>query len=245
MKHRNHSPHLTALALATAVAIIAGCASDNHQPAICAALDDPEDYTETHDPMEPFNRSVYDFNVAADKAILEPVARSYQKNVPILVRNRVTDFTNFLKEPRNLASTLMRGKLQESAQVTLRIATNAVLGIAGTVDIAGHAGIEYRNHTFGDAFAHWGIGDGPYVVVPFFGPTNARDGTGNLVRHVYVNTTKRISSSDLQLGTQTAGIVNNRARLLPLTDVVEQQPDPYIFVRESYRQNRLNQICNP
>jgi len=176
---------------------------------------------------------------------LEPVARSYQENVPVLASVRITDFTNFLKEQRNRASTLMQGRLQGSAQVTLRVATNAVLGIAGIIDVAGHAGIEYRNHTFGDAFARWGIGDGPYVMVPFFGPTNARDGTGNLVRHAYVNTTKRISSSDLQLGIQIAGIVNNRARLLPLTDVVEQQPDPYIFVRESYRQNRLNQICNP
>ncbi len=230
------------IGLIAAALALTGCGGD-YQPRVCASLD-PEDYTETYDPFESMNRSFYTFNEAVDNAVLEPTARAYQKHVPPLLRDRVTDFTNFLKEPRNLISAVMQGKAKEASNITIRIATNAVVGIAGTVDVAGYAGIEYKNHSFGDALARYGVGDGAYFVMPFFGPSNTRDGIGDVVEFTQVNVTKEISSSDLQTGVQVVRVVNNRERLLSLTDVVDKQPDPYIFVRETYRQNRLHQICN-
>ena len=234
--------HLPQIALIAATLALAGCGGD-YQPRVCASLD-PEDYTETYDPFESMNRSIYAFNESLDNAVLEPTARAYRNRVPELARNRVADFTNFLKEPRNLLSAAMQGKIDDASKVTLRIATNAVIGLAGTVDVAGSAGIEYKNHSFGDAMAHYGAGDGTYFVMPFFGPSNTRDGIGDLIAYTQVNVAKEISSPDLQTGVQVTRVVDNRARLLPLTDVVDKQPDPYIFVRESYRQNRLHHICN-
>ncbi len=238
-----HARHLLAIALSAAIPLLAGCASD-YQPKVCASLD-PEDYVETHDPLESMNRSVFAFNESLDNAVFEPVARGYHEHVPALARDRVTDFARFLTEPRNFVSAVMQGDVEESVNVTFRFATNAVFGLVGTIDVAGHAGVPYRPHTFGDAFAHWGAGDGAYFVVPVFGPSNTRDGFGDIVNYTQINTTSKISSSDLQTGVQLTRAVDSRARLLAFTDVVDQQPDPYIFVRESYRQNRLNQICNP
>ena len=234
--------HLHHIVLSVAVILLAGCGS-NYQPSMCSSLD-PEEYVETHDPFESANRSFFAFNEALDNAVLEPTARTYQKHVPVVLRNRVTDFTNFLKEPRNFVSAIMQGRPKEASEVTLRFATNAVLGIAGTIDVAGYSGVEYENHSFGDMMARWGVGDGAYFVMPFFGPSNTRDGVGDIISYSQLNVTKEISSSDLQTGVQLARVVNNRERLLALTDVVDQQPDPYIFVRESYRQNRLHHICN-
>ncbi len=221
---------------------VAGCVAD-YQPRICSSLD-PENYTETFDPFEPLNRKFFAFNESVDKTIAEPVARAYKK-LPEGIRDRVRDFTNNLKEPRNFISSALQGKPEESAKVAVRFGMNSTIGFVGLVDVASHTGLEYRNHDFGQMLAQWGVGDGSYVVIPFLGPSNTRDSIGNLIDYTQLNTTKHITGTDLRTGVQVTGAVDTRANLLPFTDIVDQQPDPYIFVRESYRQRRLDQICNP
>ena len=213
-------------------------------PKQCEQLD-PELYVEAHDPMEKMNRRIYRFNQKFDDAIAEPVAEAYRDHMPRFFQSRIGDFTKFVKEPRNLISALLQGRFSDAGQVTVRLLTNLTVGLFGTIDVASKSGVEYENHDFGHVLARWGVGDGAYFVVPFLGPTNSRDGFGGLVHNRWTYYIERIEDSELQTTMQVAGAVDGRAALLPFTDLVEQQPDPYIFVRESYKQNRLQQICNP
>lgn len=229
------------IAVIVSIGLLAGCAA-NYSPKICEQLD-PEFYEETRDPMESLNRSFFKFNVAVDNAVTKPVARGYRKHVPKVVQTGISNFGNFANEPRNLVSTLMQGKADESARVLLRVALNGTLGVFGLVDIAGAVGLPYKDHDIGMAFAYWGIGDGMYTVFPFLGPSNTRDTAGFLFHGKFTYAIKHIEDSDLRTTVQLTNIINARAELLPVTDIIEKQPDPYLFTRESYRQNRIQRIC--
>ena len=220
---------------------LTGCAT-SYSPKICEQLD-PEFYTDTRDSLEPMNRSFFKFNMALDDAVLEPVAKAYRSGVPKFVQRGISNFSNFSNEPRNFTSTLMQGKLGESARVVLRLAINSTFGLAGTVDAASKLGLPYKDHDYGHAFAYWGFGDGEYTVFPFLGSTNTRDTLGTLLHWKYTYSVKYIKNSDLKTTVQLAQIVNSRAQQLPFTDLLDEQPDQYVFVRESYRQNRIKQIC--
>ena len=223
------------------MAALAGCAT-NYSPKICEQLD-PEFYTDTRDALEPMNRSFFKFNMTLDDAVLKPVAKAYRSGVPMFVQRGVSNLSNFADEPRNFTSALMQGKLGESARVVMRLAINSTFGLAGTVDVASELGLPYKDHDYGHAFAHWGFGDGEYTVFPFLGSSNTRDTLGTLLNWKYTYSTKYIKNSDIKTTFQIAQIVNSRAQLLPFTDLLEEQPDQYVFVRESYRQNRIKQIC--
>ena len=213
-------------------------------PKQCEQLD-PELYVEAYDPMENMNRRIYSFNEKFDDAIAEPVAEAYRDHMPRFFQSRIGDFTNFVKEPRNLISALLQGRLADAGKVTVRLVTNLTVGLFGTIDVASKAGVEYENYDFGQAMGRWGVGGGAYLVVPFLGPSNTRDGIGRLILNSETNYIELVPDSGVQTTMQVLGAVDGRATLLPFTDLVDQQPDPYIFVRESYKQNRLQQICNP
>ena len=232
---------LTIPGLALVVAL-AGCAS-TYSPSSCDALD-PELYTETYDPFESVNRTIYRLNLRMDKAVYEPLARSYRNVTPDPVEASVSSFYRNLKEPRNLVSSAFAGKFEVAAQSGLRFSINTTLGLFGIFDVADYMGVSYKDHDFGHMFGAWSIGDGPYVVYPFAGPSNLTATVGSVVnsRHTYVE--KHIENSEHQMAVQVGSIVDTRARLLPFTDLAAEQADPYLFVRESYRQSRLDVICN-
>lgn len=222
---------------------MAGCGK-SYQPVACDQLD-PEEYVETKDPLERLNRATFRFNLSFDKAIARPVAVAYRDGVPKAARDRVTDFSRYLREPRNFVSALLQGRAEESATVLLRFGTNTVFGGFGIYDMASRLDMKYENHDFGTMLGRWGVGEGTYVVFPFLGPSNFRDSTGSLIHYTQTNVENRISDQDARTAYQLAQAVNTRANLLPVTDIVDEQLDPYLFVRESYRQNRLHAICNP
>ncbi len=144
-----------------------------------------------------------------------------------------------------MISSLLSGRLGITAQSGIRFTMNSTVGVFGLFDFADKAGIHYSDYDFGHMFGSWGIGDGPYIVWPFTGPSNLRDSIGSATHLNVTYVEKRIKKSEHQLFVQVGSVVDSRARLLPFTDLLEQQPDPYLFARESYRQSRLNTICNP
>jgi len=234
---------LRPIALIVAAAIAASGCAKNYSPDLCESLD-PEYYTETHDPFENMNRGIYSFNEKVDAALIEPFARSYRDNTPDPVQLAVSNFFNNLKEPRNTVASILIADAPGAASSGFRFIVNSTFGIAGLIDIAGHGGLDYESTDFGQVAGYWGVGDGPYIVIPFVGPSNARDIMGSAVHNRTTYVVKRIEKDEHQLLVQNFAWVDARAKLLPFTDLLEDQPDPYIFVRESYRQSRLNAICN-
>lgn len=224
--------------------VVAGCAS-TYSPTACNALEDPEEYTETYDPFESVNRAIFDWNMRSDKAIFEPMAREYKRIMPDPVETGISNFYRNLKEPRNMISSALSGELGITAESGVRFTVNTTVGLLGFIDIADSAGIAYRNYDFGHMLGHWGVGDGPYIVYPFAGSSNLRDSFGSVTHQHTTYVEKRIKKPEHQLFVQAGSFVNTRVGLLPFTDILADQPDPYLFARESYRQNRLNTICNP
>ena len=228
--------------LTVCVLLVSGCAK-NYSPAACEALD-PEFYVEASDPFESINRGIFNFNLTLDKALFEPTARTYKKITNDDVEKGISNFYNNLREPRNMTAAALMGNLPGAVASGTRFVVNSTFGLAGFIDIGGATGLRYSNYDFGHVFGRWGVGEGPYLVAPIFGPTNVRDAAGFAVHPRYTYIEKHIEKSEHQLIVQQISLVDTRAKLLPFTDLLEEQPDPYLFVRESYRQTRLNTLCN-
>ena len=144
---------------------------------MCESLD-PEYYVETSDPFENVNRGIFRFNTAVDESIVEPWAQTYKEVTHDNVEKSVSNFFNNLKEPRNTAAFLLMGDVPGAASSGLRFVTNSTIGLVGIFDIAGAGGLTYESADFGQVAGYWGVGDGPYLVIPFVGPSNGRDITG-------------------------------------------------------------------
>ena len=176
---------IRAMIASSVVALLSGCASTStNQP---EEIRDPGfyqqrmpniDFMEVYDPWEGFNRRVYGFNQQVDRFVLLPAVRGYRAVTPKSLRIGVTNFWSNLAEVETAAASLLQFKLSKVARGTGRFVINSVLGIGGIFDVATHMGIYEVNEDFGQTFGHWGIPPGPYLVIPFLGPSSVRDGIG-------------------------------------------------------------------
>ena len=197
--------------------------------------------TKNKDPFEKFNRSILKFNLKADKYVLKPVAKTYNKAVPRPVRNGLRNFFSNLREPVTVLNDLLQGKFRKAGRDTGRFVINTTLGFLGLNDVASHLGFPKEREDFGQTLAVWGVPSGPYLVLPFLGPSNLRDAFG-LVPQMTV--ADPLNYFDPAHGTYLGitRLVDQRAALLGLDGLLDVQPDKYLFLRESYRERRLNQI---
>lgn len=149
----------------------------------CSTTTDPIYVGEeqVHDPFEGYNRGVFAFNDAVDTAISRPIAKGYRAVVPQPARTGVRNFLRNLKSPIIIANQLLQGDLEGAGDSATRAAVNTFIGVGGLIDVAEHEGIEYEPEDFGQTLATWGVGHGPYVVAPLFGPGSFRDYTGMVV----------------------------------------------------------------
>jgi len=195
------------------------------------------------DPLEGFNRAIYAFNDGFDKYLLAPVARGYRWVLPRVVRDRFSSFFSILREPMNALNNLLQGKPYEALTDTARLLANSTIGIAGLWDVATPLGLPKHDEDFGQTLAVWGVGDGPYLVLPFLGPSNFRDGPAKIVNWFTLPQTY-LEDSSLTWTLFGMEFVDTRAQLLDATDILEQAAgeDPYAFVREAYRQRRRSLI---
>ena len=198
--------------------------------------------TDPRDPFEPINRGIYQFNEGFDKAIFKPAAEVYRAVLPQFVRSSVSNFFSNINDLLVALNNLLQGKFTTAYADFGRVAINSTIGIAGLFDVASEAGIEKHDEDFGQTLGYWGMGDGPFIMLPIFGPSNGRDLAGRVVDYkldpvTYVDP----SHNRNQLwGTRA---VNRRAELLDASTILETAAlDPYEFVRDAYLQRRRNLI---
>jgi phospholipid-binding lipoprotein MlaA len=194
------------------------------------------------DPWEAFNRRVFAFNEAIDEAVLKPVATTYRDVVPALVRTGVSNFFGNISDVWSAANQFLQGKVQNGLEMGMRVAANTLIGLGGILDPATEFGLTRRSEDFGQTLAVWGIGNGPYVVLPLLGPSTLRDSSA-LPLDGYMGSLSAFSSRANPYLLTPLQIVSLRAELLAATKVAEEVSlDKYSFIRDAFLQRRLDQI---
>lgn len=211
----------------------------------------PAKADEISDPLEPVNRGIFWFNDTLDVYALEPIARGYDYVTPQPVQDSVTNFFRNLNYPVYLVSDLLQLNFTQAGKDTARFLVNTVFGFYGTFDVAeSHLGIKRVEDDLGTAFGRWGVPFGPYLVLPFLGPSSVRDGISlagesflsPTVALAYSNTPSMTKDAVL-IGVNTVGVVNLRSRMLtPIQSAKEASLDYYSFVKQSFYQRRYTQI---
>lgn len=209
----------------------------------CASIQQTERVSQI-DPFERINRAVFSFNETADQYVVKPIAEGYQFILPEFVRTGVTNFFSNINDVLIAANNLLQGKPGNAASDIGRFFVNSTIGVLGLFDVATDMGLDKNREDFGQTLGVWGIGDGPYVVLPFFGPSNVRDTVGFVVdveTDFMINTNKL--NSDEKIAINGLRIINRRADLLDAGQLLEDAAfDKYSFLRDGYLQRRRSQI---
>lgn len=193
------------------------------------------------DPWEPTNRRMYNFNTKIDNATLKPVAKGYKKVVPEFMQRRVSNFSNNLRGPLNIINNFLQGKGGNGFSETGRFLANSTFGLLGLFDVATKIGLEEHSEDFGQTFAVWGVPNGPYVMVPFYGPQTLRD-TLALPLDFLADPLFHYENQPVRYGLYTLRLIDLRARFLTVEDFIEDSFDRYVAIRESYLQHREFEI---
>ncbi|WP_317931570.1 VacJ family lipoprotein [Halioxenophilus sp. WMMB6] len=202
----------------------------------------PENNTEApvkvvnSDPWEGFNRQVYRFNDALDRAFLKPVAKGYKWITPDPVEKGVSNVFDNLGEIRTVVNSILQWKWASAGNSTGRFVVNSTVGLVGIFDVAKVWGMDKPDgEDFGQTLATWGVGSGPFLVLPLFGPSTLRDGVARPVDW-YTDPINYIKDSDAQLGLNAVSVIDTRAQLLEAEELVSG--DRYSFIRDAYLQRR-------
>ena len=202
---------------------------------------------EIYDPIEPINRAIFSFNNVADKIILEPVAKGYRK-LPSPLQSGINNFLSNLRAPLVVVNQLLQGQGTNAIESSGRFLVNSTLGVFGLFDVADNMGLEEKEEDFGQTLATWGIGDGFYIVLPLFGPSNLRDTTGMIMTMI----TDPINAYAVSEGEAwivpmrtAANAVDQRSKIIDEVNALRNNSvDYYAAVRSSYYQNRKAAINN-
>ncbi len=196
------------------------------------------------DPWEAYNRSMFGFNEGLDNAIFKPAAKVYRAFVPQMVRTGVSNFFANLYEPWVAVNAALQFKGVAAGETMVRFGMNTFLGLGGLVDVASEFDIERRNEDFGQTLGYWGVAPGPFVVLPFFGPTTVRDGSAMVVDFQgdillrEPNLTTRDSAALLRL-------IDFRTTLLRAGEIIDEGAlDRYSFTRDVYLQRRQSLVSD-
>ena len=201
----------------------------------------PSTYASDDDPLEPMNRAIFEFNEIVDDNVLKPIAKGYKYVTPDPVEVGISNFFSNLGEIGTITNDLLQLKFSQAGRDTMRFFLNSTLGIFGIFDVATPLGLSKNKEDFGQTLGFWGVPDGPYLVLPFLGPSSFRDGPSMIVDYELSPVEQRHHEERQVL--QTLDIVDTRARLLRATKILDTAAkDKYIFIRESYLQKRESQV---
>jgi len=231
-RNRKRWPVTSILAIAILLSL-GGCAS--HDP------DDENSTYVEYDPLEPLNRKMHAFNMGMDKVVLRPVARGYRKVVPSPVRRSITNFFSNLTTPRSALNNFLQGKPKRGFSELGRFVFNSTLGIGGFFDVAGAAGMERYDENFAQTLSVWGVPDGPYIVLPFWGPNMASDAFALPIDY-YSDVWTHYDNTSVRDKVWAVRLIDLRYRLLSADALLDESQDPYVTVREAFRQNRTFRI---
>ncbi len=213
-------------ALILAALLITGCASSGNHP---------------KDPWEGWNRSVYSFNKAVDSAVAKPVAKGYKAVTPDFIETGVSNVFSNLGDIPNFLNNLLQGKPGDSISDLARFVVNSTLGIAGLWDPASSMGLEKHDEDFGQTLATWGVGDGPYVMLPFIGPSTLRD-TFAMPIDSEMDPLNEVDHIRTRNQIKLMELIDTRAGLLAFEEQLESATDEYSFIRDIYLQNRRYKV---
>lgn len=221
-------------------------AADAAQAAAPAATSTPRAWPRPRpvkaDPLEGFNRGVFAFNEVVDQAVLKPLAIAYKTALPSPVRTGVDNVFGNVGDAWSVVNHLLQGKAKSALEMTVRVTTNTVFGIGGLFDLASDAGLERQSEDFGQTLGRWGLGAGPYLVLPFYGASSLRDAAG-LPLDLKASLPGLVHDGAYRWGLTTLELVHQRADLLAATNLLDQVAlDKYSFVRDSYLARRRNQV---
>jgi phospholipid-binding lipoprotein MlaA len=216
--------------IAATLFLTAGCATTQ------------QDQSEVNDPLEGYNRVMYSFNDTVDSAILKPVAQGYDFIMPSPVNKGVSNFFSNLNDITVVINDVLQFKFMQAFHDTSRFAINTTVGIVGLMDVASDFGYKKHNEDFGQTLGAWGLGTGPYIVLPLLGPNDLRDTVG-LVGDHYTNPVTYVKGPAARNPFIITDVIDTRAGLLSAEKIVDEAAfDEYTFVREAYLQRRQNLV---
>lgn len=225
------APARSAIALALTVAfgaILAGCATGPNP----------------RDPYEKFNRQVFKFNDAIDQAALKPAAGAYKQALPTFVQTGVSNFFGNLSDLWSAVNNLLQGKGQDGMSDVTRFAVNSTLGMGGLLDIGSQAGLLKHNEDFGQTLGAWGVGAGPYLMLPLLGPSTVRDAAAMPLDIAADPWAYKAPVLWRNVGTVTRA-VDQRAAVLDASNLMEEAAlDRYEFIRDGFIQRRQSRITD-
>jgi phospholipid-binding lipoprotein MlaA len=213
-----------------AFVLLTGCAST-------AQVNDADS-----DPLESYNRTMFDVNRAIDKAVVRPIAVGYEKITPEFVDIGVSNFFSNLDDVVVIVNDLLQFKLEQAVQDTVRFSMNSTIGLFGLIDIATPMGLEKNYEDFGQTLGYWGVGEGYYLVLPLLGPSTTRDMFRYPIDYYVFDPVSYVSPTRDRLLLLGTDLVDERAALLPADRALEEALDPYVFIREAYLQRRRNLV---
>jgi len=194
------------------------------------------------DPLEPFNRGMYQFNDTVDRAVVKPVATVYRDVLPSPVRTGVTNFFGNLQDAWSFVNNSLQLKGEAAGNSLMRFSVNTFLGFGGLLDIASEMRIERRTEDFGQTLGHWGVGAGPYLVLPLLGSSTLRD-TAALPVDAQGNLVSGVGDVPTRNSLTALSLLNRRARLLDASSILDQVAlDSYTFTRDAFLQRRQNDV---
>jgi phospholipid-binding lipoprotein MlaA len=201
---------------------------------------------QVNDPIEPVNRAIFSGNEALDLYIIRPVAQVYHDYIPVPVQSSVRNFLNNLHEPIVFANDLLQGRPAAAGNDLARLAINTTFGLGGLLDITAPGGNTYHDADFGQTFGVWGVPDGPYLVLPIFGPSNPRDTVG-LIAGFYADPADAVAeANNYYLPVIARGVtdgIDTRSRYLSTLDRIKSTSlDYYATIRSLSRQRRAAEI---
>jgi phospholipid-binding lipoprotein MlaA len=205
---------------------------------LCAGCAATPGRTRSDDPLQGMNRGIYKFNDTVDRAALKPVAKGYRAITPRWFRTGVGNFFSNLIYPTTIVNQFLQGKGRLGFRDTGRFLLNSTVGLAGLLDVATHAGLTANDEDFGQTLAVWGVGSGPFLNLPFFGPSSVRDAPSRIADYF----TNPLTYSDLpweaDWGLRALDVVHSRSELLQLDATLKRTYDPYAFIRDAWVQKR-------
>ena len=213
-------------------AVLVGCAS------IPAGVE-----PSPNDPWEPFNRSVFEFNEGLDAYFLKPVVAGYRFVLPEFVRDGIYNFFSNYSDIYTALNNLLQGKPAYAFNDLMRVVVNTTFGLGGLIDMATPGGLEKHKEDWGQTFGVWGVPSGPYVVLPFFGPSSVRDTFGTVADLETDYLFKYIPDVGLRNSITALRVVNARNTYYEAGDLLDGAAiDKYSFMRDAYIQRREYQI---
>ena len=193
---------------------------------------------EVNDPFEDFNRKTFEFNENVDEKLLKPIAKFYS-NFPPKVKNGVSNFFNNLEDVETSINQILQGKPKKSINDITRFIINSTIGLVGFIDVASKIGLERHEEDFGQTLAVWGVGSGPYIMLPGLGPSTLRDTLSRPVSS-FSSVTFHMTDADVNFALKGIDAIETRERLLDVESLLSG--DKYSFVKDAYIQSMNYEI---